>query len=73
MMHHNLGMVERLVRIVVLPMLLLVAAFAVGAGTAKGTLPLTLAFALIVTGVVGHCPLRAIVAPHHRPRRTISR
>ncbi len=68
MVDGNLGIVERLLRVTILPLAFLVAAFAVGAGSPKGTLPLTMAFILIVTGVVGHCPLRAIVL-HGRQQR----
>ena len=70
MVNGNLGIVERLLRVSVLPLLFLVAAFAIGAGSPKGTLPLTMAFILIVTGLVGHCPLRAIVAHGRHQRHT---
>jgi hypothetical protein len=56
-MRHNMGTLDRLLRVVVVaPMLILLSFVVFGVGSVLGILALVIAGVMIVTSIVGFCP-----------------
>jgi hypothetical protein len=66
-MSKNEGTVDRLLRALVLAPLLVLAGIAFGVGTPAGVIALVLAAVMLITGIVGFCPLYALL--HTRTNR----
>ncbi|MBK5288906.1 MAG: DUF2892 domain-containing protein [Acidimicrobiia bacterium] len=60
-MERNEGLIDRLVRVLVLAPLLVLAAVAVGVGSVAGIVALAVAAVMLVTGVSGYCPIYAVL------------
>lgn len=69
-MRWNMGQTDRIVRALIVAPLLLLAAWAVGFGSVLGILAIVFAAVMVVTSVIGSCPLYSLLGIQTRRIRT---